>query len=317
MIFALDLRPKIIPPAPFSLSNPDDPAFNNSLLEGIKQTAVCFPFKETDISATQKIGIFDSGLGGLSVLREIIRELPGERIIYCADTRHMPFGPRPIGEVREYVFEASARLSREPVKILILACNTASAAALRELRRKYPGFPIVGMEPAVKPAAAASKSGRIGVLATQATFQGELFESVVSRFAEGVEVIRQPCPGLAEFIENHPLNHPVLEAMLEKYLRPLLERGVDEIVLACTHYSLVKKTIGKMAGPLVNLVDPCPAIARRTRDILYERELLNYSSQGGIEFWVTGEEERFSRLASDILRREVKAKRMTFSAKDS
>lgn len=243
------------------------------------------------------IGIFDSGLGGLSVLKEIRRQLPGERLFYFADNLHLPYGPRVLEEVRVFATSIAGALIRLPAKVVVVACNTASAAALKHLRQAYPDTVFVGMEPAVKPAAAESRTGRVAVMATQATFQGELFESVVERFAHGVEVFRQPCPGLAEFIENHPPDHPALDAMLAKFIHPLLDRGVDMLVLACTHYPLVMDRIRAIAGEGVRIVDPSPAIARRTRSVLEERGLLG---GGGDEmrFNVSGETEHFSRCAS-------------------
>ncbi len=262
--------------------------------------------------ASSPVGVFDSGLGGLSVLKEIERELPRERIVYFADNLHIPYGPRPLAEVRAFAVGIAGKLIEYPVKAIVVACNAASAASLKHLRQAFPAMPFVGMEPAVKPAAATSRRRKIGVLATQATFHGELFESVVERFAADVEVLRQPCPGLAEFIEHHPPDHPVLRPMLEKFIRPLLEQGVDKLVLACTHYPLVKDIIQEVAGQGVTIVDPSPAVARRTRQVLEEKELLAAAGDGGAEFHVSGDAEAFSRAASLILGREVEAKRDAF-----
>ena len=258
------------------------------------------------------IGVFDSGLGGLSILKELRRELPDERIFYFADNLHLPYGPRPLDEVRHFATVIAGKLLRLPAKIVVVACNTASAAALKHLRLAFPGTMFVGMEPAVKPAAAESRSGRVGVLATQATFQGELYESVVERFAQDVEVIRQPCPGLAEFIENHPPDHPALAPMLEKFISPLLEKGVDTIVLACTHYPLVADAIRKAAGDGVRIVDPSPAIARRTRSLLEEANLLAATGEGGAMFNVSGDAASFSDSASIHLGMPVRAENLPF-----
>ncbi len=254
------------------------------------------------------VGVFDSGLGGLSIVREILRELPREKVVFFADNLHMPYGPRPLGEVRELSMRIASGLLRIPAKAVVAACNTASAAALKELRLAYPGRLFVGMEPAVKPAAEESRSGRVGVLATGATFQGELFASVVERFAAGVEVVRQPCPGLAECVESHPPGHPALAAMIRRFLRPLLDRGVDQIVLGCTHYPLVKDMIADAAGPGVRVVDPSPAVARRVRQVLAGAGLLA-GGGGGLTLGVSGETEEFSRNASLYLGKEVRAER--------
>ncbi|MDR2391922.1 MAG: glutamate racemase [Planctomycetota bacterium] len=247
------------------------------------------------------VGVLDSGLGGLSVLQEIWKQLPSERTIYCADCEHLPFGPRPMAEVRKLVFAMTEKLLEESAKIIVLACNTASAAALKELRSAFPDIPFVGMEPAVKVAANGTRQGKLGILATQATFQGELFENVVERYARNVKIYRQACPGLAECIETHSLDHPAIRSLLEKYVRPLLDRGVDEIVLACTHYPLVKDAIAEMAGPGIEIIDPSPAIARRTAQIMTERKMLNDEGMPEKKFWVSGNAQRFGQFSREIL----------------
>lgn len=253
------------------------------------------------------VAVFDSGLGGLSILREIRRELPCEPLFYFADNAHIPYGPRPLDEVCQFAVAIADQLLLLPAKVIVVACNTASAAALHTLRETFPDRLFVGMEPAVKPAVQESRSGKVGVLATQATFQGKLFESVVERFAKDVEVIRQPCPGLAEFIETHPPDHPVLESLLQRFIHPLLQCGVDTLVLACTHYPLVKEAIAAVAGPGVAVIDPSPAIARRTRQVLDESGLLASSGPGSLSINVSGETELFSQAASIHLGMEVRA----------
>ncbi len=265
------------------------------------------------------IAVMDSGLGGLSILREITTLLPGESLYYFADNLHLPYGPRPLGEVRDFVIAITGHLLTLPAKAVVIACNTASAASLRVLREIFPDTPFVGMEPAVKPAAAESVSGVVGVLATSATFQGELFESVVERFAAGVEVLRQPCPGLAEFIEKHRPDDPALIPLLESFIRPLVARGADTLVLACTHYPLVKGAISRVAGPGVRIIDPSPAIARRTRAVLADKGWLREaeseghgSGVGSLQIRVSGERENFSRSASIFLGKEVRAESAPF-----
>ena len=219
------------------------------------------------------IGVFDSGVGGLSVWRELARQLPGEDTLYFADQAHIPYGPRPLEHIREFS-EAIARflLDRE-CKAIVVACNTASAAALQHLRRTFPDVPFVGMEPAVKPAAQSTQTRVVGVLATPATFQGALFASVVERFANGVQLVNQVCPGLVEQIEAGHLDGPETDALLRGYLQPILAANADTIVLACTHYPFVIDAIRRIAGPGVSVIDPSPAIARQTGRVLAEREL--------------------------------------------
>jgi glutamate racemase len=209
------------------------------------------------------IGIFDSGVGGLSVLRAVRATLPHADLLYVADTAHVPYGPRPLEEVRRYAFGIAEFLCTQGAVVVVVACNTASAAALHELRAAFPQVPFVGMEPAVKPAAEQSLTGVVAVLATPATFQGALFASVVERFAQGVEVIPQVCPGLVEQIEAGELDTPRTEALLRSWVEPLLARNIDALVLGCTHYPFVRPLLERICGPRVRVIDPSEAVARQ------------------------------------------------------
>jgi glutamate racemase len=224
---------------------------------------------------TLSIGIFDSGVGGLSVLRAIWEELPDERIIYLADQAHVPYGSRSLEEVRNFSNEITRFLLEQGVKLVVVACNTASAAALKYLRQIYPETPFVGMEPAVKPAAETTRSGVVGVLATPATFQGELYTSVVERFASGVKILQHTCPGLVGQIEAGHLDTPETRRILEEALSPMLKEGIDTVVLGCTHYPFVIPLIQEIAGAGVRVIDPAPAVARQTRRALIAQGLLN------------------------------------------
>ncbi|GAB4490508.1 MAG: glutamate racemase [Anaerolineales bacterium] len=214
------------------------------------------------------IGIFDSGVGGLSVLREIGAQLPGQALIYFADQGHVPYGARPLEEVRAFSEEITRFLLAQGATLIVVACNTASAAALHSLRAKFPDVPFVGMEPAVKPAAEQTKSGVVGVLATPATFQGALYASVVERFAQGVIVLQDTCPGLVGQIERGALDTAETRAILEKALHPMLERGIDTVVLGCTHYPFVIPLIRQIVGEAVRVIDPAPAVARQVKRVL-------------------------------------------------
>lgn len=214
------------------------------------------------------IGIFDSGVGGLSVLREIRAQLPGESLIYFADQGHVPYGPRPLEEVRAFSEEITHFLLEQGAKLVVVACNAASAAALHSLRAKFPDVPFVGMEPAVKPAAEQTRSGVVGVLATPATFQGALYASVVERFAQGVIVLQDTCPGLVGQIERGALDAAETRAILEKALNPMLERGIDTVVLGCTHYPFVIPLIRQIVGDTVRVIDPAPAVTRQVKRVL-------------------------------------------------
>jgi len=234
------------------------------------------------------IGIFDSGVGGLSVQRAIRRLLPAEMLVYLADQAHVPYGSRSLGQVCEFALEITRFLlgrtqgaSRRElaanwlgVKLIVVACNTASAAALTSLRQAFPEVPFVGMEPAVKPAAEQTRSGVVGVLATPATFQGELYASVVERFAQGVTLLTDTCPGLVAQIEDGKLESDEARAILEAALVPMLCRGIDTVVLGCTHYPFVIPLIQQIVGPGVRVIDPAPAVARQVARVLMAHGLV-------------------------------------------
>jgi glutamate racemase len=214
------------------------------------------------------LGIFDSGVGGLSVLRAIRQELPAEAVLYFADQGHVPYGPRSLGEVRAFSEGITRFLLGLGSKLIVVACNTASAAALHYLRQTFPDVPFVGMEPAVKPAAEHTQTGVVGVLATPATFQGALYASVVERFANGVTLLQDTCPGLVAQIEVGNLDAPETRTILENALLPMLAKGIDTVVLGCTHYPFVIPLIQKIAGAKVRVIDPAPAVARQVGRLL-------------------------------------------------
>ena len=248
------------------------------------------------------IGVFDSGVGGLSVLRELRRQLPHEDIVFVADQGHVPYGARPLSEVRGFADGIARFLIDRPVKLIVVACNTASAAALKTLRAAYPTIPFVGMEPAVKPAAEQTKTKAVGVLATPATFQGELFASVVERFAAGVAVIPQTIPGLVERIEAGDLDGPETRALVAQALAPLRARRVDTLVLACTHYPFVIPVISELAGPGVQVIDPSPAVARQTVRLVNELGLqAPPDRKGGLELLTSGEPLQLATMALRLI----------------
>ncbi len=220
------------------------------------------------------IGIFDSGVGGLSVLRAIRQELPSEDLFFLADQANVPYGPRPLLQVRQFAERISRHLLENGAKIIVVACNAASAAALQSLRQTFPETPFVGMEPAVKPAAEHTESKTVAVLATTATFQGALYASVIERFAKGVTVLQHTCPGLVTQIEKGDLDGPVTRSILADALQPMLAQGADTVVLGCTHYPFVIPLIQQIAGTHVRVIDPAPAVARQVRHVLDANGLL-------------------------------------------
>lgn len=217
---------------------------------------------------TPPIGVFDSGVGGLSVLRAMRQLMPEEPVIYFGDQGHVPYGPRPMEQVRDFSEAITRFLLERNAKLIVVACNTASAAALHFLREHFPQVAFVGMEPAVKPAAEYTRSGRVGVLATPATFQGALYASVLERFANGVQVFQHTCPGLVAQIESGELVGDTTRAILEDALRPMLDQGIDTVVLGCTHYPFVIPLIEQIVGESVRVIDPAPAVAKQAKRLL-------------------------------------------------
>lgn len=242
----------------------------------------------TQHAAQQAIGVFDSGVGGLSVLREIVRQLPGEDILYFADSGHVPYGKRDIREVRAFSKAITTFLIDHGAGLVVIACNTASAAALYYLRERI-DVPIVGMEPAIKPAVEQTNSRHIGVIATQATFQGELFARLVERFASDTRIHTQVCPGLVERVEAGLADHPATEAILRKHLIPMVETGIDCLVLGCTHYPFLRPTIERVVGPDVAVIDPAPAVARQTGQVLAQQRGLRETGTGQVIYFTSGD----------------------------
>ncbi len=249
------------------------------------------------------IGVFDSGVGGLSVLRFIRQQLPFIPAIFLADQAHVPYGPRPLEQVRQFSEAVTRYLLGRGCKLIVVACNAASAASLQVLRQKFPLTPFIGMEPAVKPAAETTRTGVVGVLATPATFQGALYASVVERFASGVKLLTHTCPGLVAQIEAGELDTPRTRLILEDALNPMLAQGIDTVVLGCTHYPFVIPLIQQIVGPDVRVIDPAPAVARQVGRVLAAHRLNGHETTGPapVEFLTTGESARLSALLEQLL----------------
>jgi glutamate racemase len=236
---------------------------------------------------TAPIAVFDSGVGGLSVLRAIRQHFPGEDILFLADQAHVPYGSRSLAQVRAFSEAITRYFLAQNAKMVVVACNTASAAALHYLREVFLTTPFVGMEPAVKPAAEQTRSGVVGVLATPATFQGELYNSVVERFANGVSLLQDTCVGLVEQIEAGDLDGVETRRILDVALSPMLAAGIDTVVLGCTHYPFVIPLIQEIIGPHVRVIDPAPAIARQVGRLLGHFDLKNLKPDGGRTRYLT------------------------------
>jgi glutamate racemase len=228
--------------------------------------------------------------------------LPGESLIYLADQAHVPYGPRSLEQVRAFSEGITRFFLSRDAKLIVVACNTASAAALHHLRQEFPRVLFVGMEPAVKPAAEHTQSGLVGVLATPATFQGALYASVIERFANGVTVLQSTCPGLVMEVDAGNLDTPQVRDILEKALRPMLMEGIDTVVLGCTHFPFVIPTIEDIVGPSVRVIDPAPAIARQVERLLDANGLLSpRSTSGGVGYLTTGDPARLAELLPRLI----------------
>ena len=261
------------------------------------------------------IGIFDSGLGGLTVARAVIDKLPDEEVVYLGDTRHTPYGPRPVAQVRTYTLACLDQLASMGVKALIIACNTATAAALADARERYwvdAGIPVVEVITlAARQAVTATRNGRIGVIGTRATIQSEAYSHVLAA-VPGLSLTQRECPRFVEFVEAGITTGAELEAVATQYLAPLKEAGVDTLVLGCTHYPLLTGVIGRVMGEEVALVTSSEATANLTYNELVDRDLL-HEPRGGAsprhQFYSTGGSGDFGRLARRFLGPEVSSVR--------
>lgn len=251
------------------------------------------------------IGVFDSGVGGLSVLREIHRLLPHENLLYVADSAHAPYGDKP----KEYILERSTAIVdffvSQQVKAVVVACNTATGAAVKELRPNY-HFPMIAMEPAVKPASERTKSGVIGVMATSRTLSSNNSQILFARFASQVNILAQACPGLVEQVERGDLNSDKTRALVAQYVLPLVEQQADFIVLGCTHYPFLAPLIQEIAGPTVSVIDSGFAIARELRSRLEKAEIQTHRERPGlVQFWSSDESGRAKVVISHLWNEDV------------
>lgn len=259
--------------------------------------------KVTDNSAA--IGVFDSGVGGLSITKCIAAQLPHENIIYIADSLHAPYGEKSVDFIIQRVNTITKLLIAKGVKAIVIACNTATVNAIEQLRAQV-NIPIIGVEPAIKPAAKQSISKKIAILATQATSGNQRFKDLIDLHHNGAQVLIQPCPGLVEFIEQGKQHSPACNALLRQYIEPLVNQGIDTLVLGCTHYPFVQHQISVIAGPQVSIIETAAPVTLQLRKKLAEMDLTASSSQQGqTQFFsslVTKQQEQiFSQLWQEPL----------------
>lgn len=248
----------------------------------------------------QPIGLFDSGVGGLSVLRHVRELLPFEDLIYVADQAFVPYGSRPQSHILSRSKKITEFLLAEGCKLIAIPCNTASAAALSELREEY-DVPFVGMEPAVKPGAEATRSGKVGVLATAGTFESQRYASLMERYAQNVQLYQNPCHGLVDLIEAGQLESVQTLNLLVSVLNPMLFQGVDTIVLGCTHYPFVQPLIETVAGDMATVIDPAPAVAKQIKRRLSLVGVGLGSETGYFKAYTTGDSETLAHQISVLL----------------
>ncbi|HEX6541322.1 MAG TPA: glutamate racemase [Ktedonobacterales bacterium] len=255
------------------------------------------------------VGVFDSGVGGLTILKELLRELPDERFIYFGDTGNCPYGVRSVEEIQELSRNGVQFLIERGAKIIVVACNTASVTALAYLRETFE-CPFVGVVPAVKPAAALTRTGRIGIAATEASARGDYLRQLIAEHASEAEVFAVGCPRLVLLAEDGILDGPEAEAAIREYIQPVLDAGIDTLVLGCTHFPAMHDAFVRVAGPGITVIDSGAAIARQARRVLTERGWL---AQPGATasaprrltsadtFWCSGDASRFADVAGTIL----------------
>ncbi len=259
---------------------------------------------------SRPIGLFDSGVGGLTIWREVARRLPAEDLVYFADQAHCPYGARAPEEIRALSRRAADFLIVQGCKIIVVACNTASAAALGALRAAFRDVSFIGMEPAIKPAADLSLARKIGVLATRGTLAGDLFAHTRSRLSPDVEIITQTADGLVERIEAGEADSPETEQLLRRYVEPLRNAGVDTLVLGCTHYPFVSALIRRIAGEGIELIDPSGAVAAQVVRVLDARGWRNESTHlPAHRFYTSGDPQIFERLIEKLIGVRASAER--------
>lgn len=254
----------------------------------------------------QPIGIFDSGVGGLTVARAIIDQLPNESIIYFGDTARGPYGPRPLAEVRSFALEIMDRMIESGVKAIVIACNTASAAMLRDARERYSSIPVIEViQPAVRRAVSATRSGKVGVIGTRTTIDSKAYDDAFAA-APQLELITQACPAFVDFVERGETSGAEVTKSAQVYLKPLKDKGIDTLVLGCTHYPLLTGVISYVMGNDVTLVSSADETAKDLYRVLVERNLLRDSSANPThKFIASGDPESFAKLARRFLGPEV------------
>ncbi|HEY7975293.1 MAG TPA: glutamate racemase, partial [Ktedonobacterales bacterium] len=261
-----------------------------------------------EFTAAAPVGVFDSGVGGLTVLRELLRELPDERYVFFGDTGNCPYGVRSQAEITQLSLNGAAFLLERGAKLIVVACNTASSAAIDALRATYPQTPFVAVVPAVKPAAELTRVGRVAVAATNSAARSDYLRGLIAQFAQGVEVFPVGCQSLVTLAEAGLLDGPEVEREIRQSMEPLLAKGIDVLALGCTHFPAMRPVFERVVGPDVLVIDSGAAVARQTRRVLRERRLLAAPGAAPVdaprllrsddEFWRSGTNVAFEQVAT-------------------
>ena len=264
--------------------------------------------KRLDSIKNAPIGVFDSGVGGLTVAREIMRQLPKEKLVYFGDTARVPYGSKSQATIIRYTKQIVRFLQTKQVKAIVVACNTASAFALEEVSSTL-DIPIIGVvKPGAKVAAETTKNGKIGVIGTEGTIDSKIYTRVIHQQNEKAQVLGKACPLFVPLVEEGWLNDPVTVQVAQRYLAPLIDTGIDTLIMGCTHYPLIRSTIQEVLGEGVQLINPAYETARTLKQLLEEQDLLNKEdgfSKNQYEFYVSDAAEKFMKFADSILPYDV------------
>lgn len=253
------------------------------------------------ISVSNPIGVFDSGVGGISILIEIRKALPNEDLIYFADSGNCPYGTKPETEIRARALKIADFLVAKGVKCMVIACNAACTAGLDQIRKRYPELPVIGIEPAIKPACETTKNSRVGVLSTPMTLEGERFAKLVAKYGGNVEIIPQPAPGLADLVEAGEFDTKATKDLLNGYLQPLIARRIDTLLLGCTHYPFVRPLIQKICGAGIKIIDNGAAVAGQLARVLAEKGLREINpDKGMVDFYTSGMPELVKKVIQQL-----------------
>ncbi len=268
--------------------------------------------KKNKIQNNQPIGVFDSGVGGLSVLIELKKLLPNENFVFLADQFYVPYGEKTKKELVDLAYKITDYfINKHDVKAMVVACNTSTCSSIAEVRQKYP-LPIVGTVPAIKPAAEKTKTRKVGIISTPSTSQSEVLRGLIDSYCQGVEVMNVGCKNLENVVEKGELGGEEVEGLLRKYLEGVKNSNADCLVLGCTHYPFLKKAIRKVVGRPIKLIDGNKAIAKQTKKLLEKFSIKNSSNVlGNSIYYSTGDSAKFSEVASKLMKEKIVAKKVT------